>query len=235
MSGSGNRRRVWWQVVLAVVAGGLVAISLVWIWPVLGDRSRLQAWMVRFGPWGPLVSIGLNVIQVLVAPVPGQVVGVLNGYLYGLWPGTLYSMLGLLIGTGLAMGLARRFGRPLVERLVNAEQLDRWDRLADRQGVWFFFLVFLIPSLPDDLVCFVVGLSRLPLPTMLVLAMIGRLPGVFVSCWFGARSVGLPWWAWLVLGCGATAVAGLFWRFRERTEDVLVGLVQRLVGRSQVR
>ena len=84
------------------------------------------------------MSIGLNVAQVLLAPIPGQFVGLLNGYLYGPWLGTFYSMIGLLLGTALAMGLGRWFGRPLVERLVNPAQLARWDQIAVRQGPPFF-------------------------------------------------------------------------------------------------
>jgi len=67
--------------------------------------------------------IGLNVAQVLLAPVPGQFVGLINGYLYGVALNVPYSMI----------GLGRRFARPLVERLAPVEQLERWDDIADRQ------------------------------------------------------------------------------------------------------
>jgi uncharacterized membrane protein YdjX (TVP38/TMEM64 family) len=186
--------------------------------------------VVSFGPWGPLISIGLNVVQVLLAPIPGQFVGLLNGYLYGPWLGTLYSMIGLLLGTALAMGLGRWFGRPLVERLVHPGQLAHWDRIAARQGPPFFFLVFLFPSLPDDVICFVIGLSRLSIVRMLVLAMIGRLPGVFVSCWVGRYATELPWWMWIPLGGTAIALAWVFWRYQAWLEDRMVRLIQRLTG-----
>ncbi|RLC99979.1 MAG: TVP38/TMEM64 family protein [Chloroflexi bacterium] len=200
----------------ALLAGLIVALgAALWIWReplwALFDQDRLREWVTGFGSWGVLVSIALNVAQVLLAPLPGQFVGLLNGYLYGLWLGTFYSMAGLLLGSALAMGLARRFGRPLVERLVNPDQLARWDRLADRQGPFFFFLVFLFPFLPDDLVCFLIGLSPLSIPAMLALAAFGRLPGVFVSCWMGAYATQLPWWAWIPLSGGAAALA---WAFR---------------------
>lgn len=201
----------------SLLAGAAIASgAALWIWrEPLGaffGQARLREWVAGFGSWGVLVSIALNVAQVLLAPLPGQFVGLLNGYLYGLWLGALYGMAGLLLGSALAMGLARRFGRPLVERLVNPDQLARWDRLAGRQGPLFFFLVFLFPLLPDDLICFLIGLSPLSIPSMLVLAALGRLPGLFVSCWVGAYATQLPWWAWIPLGVGAGALAWLFWR-----------------------
>jgi len=200
------------------------------LWALLRDQERVREWVAGFGPWAPLVSVALNTAQVLLAPIPGQFIGVMNGYLYGIWLGTLYSMLGLLIGTMLAMGLARWFGRPLVERLVDPEQLARWDRITHRRGPPFFFLIYLFPSLPDDIVCFLIGLSSLALPRMIVLAMIGRLPGVVISCWVGAYAGELPWWAWIPLGGGAGALAWAFWRYQARLEAGLVGLIHKLAG-----
>jgi uncharacterized membrane protein YdjX (TVP38/TMEM64 family) len=213
----------------------ITVAAAVWIWReplgvLLGDRERLQAWVARLGPWGPLATIGLNVAQVILAPIPGQFVGVMNGYLYGVAAGTLYSMIGLIIGTAAAMILGRRFGRPLVERLLPEDQLTRWDDITAHQGPWFFFLVFLFPFVPDDVTCFLVGLSPLSIPRMLILTTLGRLPGVFVSCWVGARAAALPWWAWIPLGGGAAALAWLFWHYQAELEALMVRLIRWLTG-----
>lgn len=219
-----------------VIAAALVAVGvLVWlswdqVFAFLGDRKGLQAWVDGLGPWGPAATIALNVLQVVVAPIPGQFVGVMNGYLYGVAAGTLYSMIGLAIGTSAAMALARHFGRPLVENLVPRDQLSRWDDISAEQGPWFFFLVFLFPFVPDDVTAFLIGLSPLSLARMLVLVTLGRLPGVFVSCWVGARANDLPLWAWIPLIGGAGGLAWLFWRYRERLEGWVVHRIQRLSG-----
>ena len=235
MTGPRGSGRTWTRA--ALLAALVVALSgALWawhepLWSFFGDQKRIQEWVAGFGPWGPLVSIALNVAQVLLAPLPGQFVGLVNGYLYGVWLGTLYSMVGLVLGTTLAMTLGRWFGRPLVERLVNPERLEHWDRLADRQGPLFFFLVFLFPFVPDDVACFLIGLSPLAIPRMVVLATLGRLPGVFVSCWVGAYATELPWWAWIPLGGGAAGLAWAFWRYRERLERLVMRLIRRLVER----
>ncbi|MDY7077584.1 MAG: VTT domain-containing protein [Chloroflexota bacterium] len=224
------------DIVRAVLVVALVIFAgiVLWywhepLWVFFGDPARIREWVLGFGPWGPLISVALNTAQVLLAPIPGQFVGLANGYLYGVGMGTLYSMVGLLLGTMLAMGLGRWFGRPLVERLVNPETLARWDRIADRQGLLFFFLVFLFPLVPDDVACFLFGLSPLSIPRMLFLAMLGRLPGVFVSCWIGAYATTLPWWAWIPLGGGSAGLAWLFWRYQAWLEGWVVRLIQRIV------
>jgi uncharacterized membrane protein YdjX (TVP38/TMEM64 family) len=234
-----NRQRTVQPVLLAALVIVIVAALWTWrepLWGFFSNRERIQAWVADFGPWGPLASISLNVAQVLLAPVPGQFVGLANGYLYDVWLGTLYSMAGLLIGTTLAMNLGRWFGRPLVERLVDSETLTRWDRLTDRRGPLFFFLVFLFPLLPDDVACFLIGLSSLSIPRMLLLLTPARLPGVFVSCWVGAHATELPWWAWLPLGGGAAALAWLFWRYQSIIEEWMVHFIERigqLAGRAR--
>jgi len=229
----GKRRRWAWPQIVLIAAAAIAAIAALWLWrdrlwPLIADRERLRASVARLGPWGPAATIGLNVLQVILAPIPGQFVGVINGYLYGVAAGTLYSIVGLVIGTGIAMALARRFGRPLVERLTPEPQLTGWDDLSARQGPWFFFLVFLFPFVPDDITAFLIGLSPLSIPRMLVLTTLGRLPGVFVSCWVGARATELPWWAWIPLGGGATSLAWLFWRYQTELEDLMVRLIGRL-------
>jgi uncharacterized membrane protein YdjX (TVP38/TMEM64 family) len=234
-----DRRDYDWTLIRVVLLAALVAVigGVLWywrepLWAFFGDQTRIREWVMELGPWGPLVAIALNVAQVLLAPIPGQFVGLVNGYLYGVWLGVVYSMVGLLLGSTLAMALARWFGRPLVERLVDPAKLTRWDRVADRQGPLFFFLVFLLPLVPDDIACFLIGLSSLSIPRMLVLATLGRLPGVFVSCWVGAYATELPWWAWIPLGGGAAGLAWVFWRYQARLEHLAVSLIQRLVKRK---
>jgi len=219
---------------LTVGALLLVVAGLLWgddLYRLLADRETVRSWVAGFGPWGPVVVISLHALQVLLAPIPGQTVGLVAGYLYGVGLGTLYSLVGVMLGSALAMGLARWFGRPLVVRLVGAERLSRWDRIARRRGPVFFFLAFLLPFLPDDLLCFLVGLTSLPIPYMLVLAAIGRLPGLWVASWVGANATTVPWWGWVGLGIGGAALAFLFARYQARLEQGVLRLIAHISPR----
>lgn len=191
------------------------------------DQERVRAWLTGFGVLAPVISIGLNVAQVLLAPVPGQVIGLANGYLFGVFWGTVYSVVGVMLGSAIAMGLGRWMGRPIVERFVAASRLAGWDALAARRGPVFFFLVFLLPLVPDDIACFAVGLSSLSIPYILTLAAIGRLPGLVVSCWIGASASSVSPLGWALLGIGTLLLAGLVLRYRERVETALLGLAER--------
>jgi len=202
--------------------GGLfVVLAGLGIWALaafLPPREVIAEFVAGLGPWGPVVSVAINIAQVLLAPFPGQIFNVVNAYVYGFWLGTLYSLVGMLLGSWLAMSLARRWGRPLAERLVGAEQLEHWDSRARLRGPLFFFLVFLLPLLPDDLICFVIGLSPLPIGRMLVLCAIGRLPGIFATSWIGAYSSELSPVGLVLLSTVSLALGWLFWHSRQWLE-----------------
>ena len=159
---NGNRRKA--MAILAFLALALATL-LLWRHPLLSffvDQAKVQEFVIGFGLWALLATTLLHVAQVLLAPIPGQVINVVNGYLFGPVWGTIYSMVGAIVGSSLVMFLARRFGRPWAERLIKKETLERLDGYSRRRGALFFFLIFLLPFLPDDVACFLAGLTPLP-------------------------------------------------------------------------
>ncbi len=225
---------VAWLLVLLI---GSVLLATVWRKPILslfGDSARLAAFVQKLGPAGPLAIIALQMAQVIVSPIPGQVVGLASGYLYGSWLGTLYSMIGLMLGTAVAVWLARRWGRPLVERLVGPDTLARVDRFAARLGAPLLFLVFLVPFLPDDAILLVAGLGDVPLPGILFAALVGRLPGVLVSAWLGQGATELTPLQWAVVAAVTILVAAPVYYFRGRIERTAWSLLERISRRRRV-
>jgi uncharacterized membrane protein YdjX (TVP38/TMEM64 family) len=220
-------------VVVAVVIVGLTLPMVLWqdtLMRALADRDQVVAEIRAAGAWGPAVIVGLIIAQTIIAPIPGQVINFVAGYVYGPWLGMAFSWVGLVIGAAIAMLLARYAGRPLVERLVSPRLLDRLDRLARGRGLGFFLLFFLIPGLPDDLLCFVVGLTRLPLRIMLPMAAVARIPGLVGAVWLGAKAESIPPAGWAAISLLGLVVALLFWRYGERIQN---GLLRKLGGNEQ--
>jgi uncharacterized membrane protein YdjX (TVP38/TMEM64 family) len=170
-------------VVAALVAGGELVRSAV---PALTDPAALAAFVHGFGVWAPVAYVLLQAAQVVLAPVPGQVVGFAGGYLFGAVPGTVYSLVGLTLGSAVAFWLARRYGRPWVGRLVGRERMDRFDDVVARDGRVAVFLLFLVPGLPDDALCFVAGLTDIRFPVLVALALVGRAPSTFLVALSGS-------------------------------------------------
>lgn len=194
------------------------------------DPVRLREWVRDWGAWAPLGIIGLQMTQVLIAPIPGHVVGLASGYLFGVVWGTFYSVLGTALGSLIAFVLARTYGRPLVERLLPPETLERLDAGAQHRGLFFFVLLFLLPFLPDDVACLVAGLTPMPIPALMLAVLAGRPPGILVSCWVGANAAGLSTAQWALLIAASVLLALLFLFYEEQLEEGAMNLVERLTS-----
>ncbi len=144
------------------------------------NKTRVNAFVASFGPSAPLVFIALQVLQILFAPFPGEITGFVGGYLFGIGPGFLYSTVGLTLGSLLAFWISRRFGMPFVQRFVGQELMKKFDYLMEHQGAFFSFIFFLIPGLPKDYFCYLLGLSPMHMLTFLVISSVGRIPGTLL-------------------------------------------------------
>ncbi len=161
----------------------LLGIITYYGWPFLSDlynQEKLKKLMIEVGAWAPLLYILLQIAQVVIAPIPGQVVGIMGGYLFGPFWGVIYTLIGATIGFTLIFILARKLGRPFVERFVSKKVIDKFDHLTKDKGVWVFFLIFLLPAFPDDMISFIAGLSRIRIRTLILISVAGRLPGYVV-------------------------------------------------------
>lgn len=226
----------WWIWLLAgLVVAALVAALITWWRPIydfLSDPEQVRTWVEQLGAWGPVAIILLEMTQALLAPIPGQAIEAVSGYLYGPWLGTLYPMIGMVIGSSIIFSLSRRFGRPLVIRLIGKQSMARMDDLVRRGGALFFFLIWLLPFAPDDLACVAAGLTPMPFRQFLILMTLGRLPGVFVSVLVGANVSRIkPVW-WVVLFVGMALAAVVFWRWGDRIQEAVLGYIERLSSRS---
>lgn len=143
-------------------------------------KESILAFVASFGPCAPIVFMGLQVLQVLIAPIPGELTGFVGGYFFGVGEGFLFSTVGLTLGSWIAFFISRRFGLPFVRRFVAKEMMDRFDYLMEHKGAFFSFIFFLIPGLPKDYFCYLLGLSPMHVMTFLVISTVGRVPGTLV-------------------------------------------------------
>lgn len=184
-------------------------------WDVV--RENLSSMFESYGATQVYVFLTIQVLQVLFAPIPGQVLGLLGGYLFGFWSGLGLTMIGLGTGSWLAIGVGRLFGVQIVRRFLPPSVLSKFDDLISEGGLWNFFLLFLLPALPDDAICFMAGLTRLPIWQLLLVCLLGRLPGMAVLTFVGA-SVGTNMVIANVVLAVALIAACLLWIFDEEVE-----------------
>ncbi len=141
------------------------------------DRQRLTEFLNSLGIFSYIGFIVLQVFQVIAAPIPGEATGFLGGFLYGIPLGIFLSTAGLTIGSWLAFTLSKTFGRPLVEKVIREETIERYDYLLHSKGLVLIFLLFLFPGFPKDYLSYILGLGHISTRVFLIVSSTGRLLG----------------------------------------------------------
>ncbi len=151
------------------------------------DKKFLKSTLKQWGLLAPILFMSLQALQVVVSPIPGEATGFLGGYLFGEWLGLLYSTIGLTVGSVAAFGIGRWLGERYVRNLVSKETWAKLGFIVEAEGAILCFIVYLIPGLPKDIVCYLFGISPMPLWVFAVVSGLGRIPGTWVLSAQGAH------------------------------------------------
>jgi uncharacterized membrane protein YdjX (TVP38/TMEM64 family) len=164
---------------------------------IITDQQAVSAYLQSYGSLGPIVLFILLVVQVFAAFIPGHALMVTAGYVYGTL-GLGIVLASTIFGSQVAFLIARRHGRDLIYKLASPETIERWDKVAQHQGILFYFFSFVLPIFPNDLMCYVAGLSTISARRFLVANILGRTCcAVFVTL-IGIYGMKPPAWFWVV-------------------------------------
>ncbi len=133
------------------------------------------------------VYLGAELLQILISILPGQVFQFAAGYLFGFIPGLIYTAIGAVIGTIVTFCLARVLGTDAVHLMLGKERTDHFIRLLNsRKAYLITFLIYLIPGVPKDTVCYIAGVSEMKMIPFVIISVVGRMPAMAASIVFGA-------------------------------------------------
>lgn len=194
------------------------------------EEEGLKAYVLQYGALAPLVFFVLQVIQVIVSPIPGQITLAVGGSLFGLSRGLLLNFSAIIVGSIIAFLLARVFGKPLVVKFVGVDIFNRYARYFNSKYIISLFLVFLFPFFPDDALCFLAGISTLPFSIFLLLIMLGRFPGVLIATLVGAKLINLTPAAWVMIGVFFALLLVLVIKYHQKIENWLYHRILREEG-----
>jgi uncharacterized membrane protein YdjX (TVP38/TMEM64 family) len=209
-------------------AGGLALVGLGWWLATSGrpvfdlvvelyrDRDFLEDCLQRSGIWAPLIFIGIQALQVIVSPIPGEVIGFLGGYLFGEALGFVYSTIGLTIGTLTAFAVGRWLGSPFVRRVVSPRTWARVGFLARTEGAILCLVIYTIPGFPKDIVSYLFGVAPISFWVFAALSTVGRIPGTWVLSTQGAKTAGGHYAELAVLTAVVAITALPLYLFRDR-------------------
>jgi uncharacterized membrane protein YdjX (TVP38/TMEM64 family) len=171
-----------------------------------GDAEALRAYLRSFGHWAPVVSLLLMIAQALLAPVPGFLITVANGLVFGVFWGSLLSLAGQALAAAICFWLARALGRGPVETLAGRLGLASADRWFDRWGARGVLLARLMPGVSFDAVSYAAGLTRMRFGRFAAVTIIGAAPQAVLYAYLGGAA---PQYTWALLAMTAVVIGAV--------------------------
>lgn len=191
------------------------------------EPERFRAWVDEQGILAPIAFLGMLVLQIVVAVIPGEPLEIAAGYAFGAVEGTLLCLFGAFLGRVAVFLLVRKLGARAVDVFFPLDKLNELKFLQNKRRLtlWVFFLFFL-PGTPKDVLCYVVGLTDLPLRSWLIISAIAPLPSIVTST-IGGDALGMGDYGFALLVFAVTIVISglgllayhLICRTKERSES----------------
>ena len=212
---------------LAALAGGGLFLYHSGFFAACASPETLEAYILRFSPYAHVVFFLIQLLSVVLAPIPSNISALAGGMLFGLWPAFLLTMAAVVGGSILVFVLARSLGQSFADRLVNQKLSEKYRRLLHTKTTPFLVLAFLFPYFPDDILCVLAGLTPISFRRFLVILLFTRPWGLLFASALGGAALDIPLYGLLLLGAGGILIFFLGMKYGDRLEEAILARLHR--------
>jgi len=191
-----NKKSVtlFWIIITLIPVLGL-------IWSVISPndfqfwQEIARTWIDKFGGFGPLIFVFIQILQVIITPLSHYTVGAIGGYLYGPYLGGILNYIGRVFGHYVAFLIARKYGRNFIKKHLDETTIIKYDRIFSGENEnkrggslqsLLLFLIYFLPLFPDDEISYLVGTSNMSKKPFLLANIFGHLGGAFSLAYLGS-------------------------------------------------
>lgn len=187
---------VLYAILLAILLVVATILSLPLI-KMLGNeagRTAIKEYIDSMGMGGIFLMLGIQLLQIIIAVIPGEPIEVLAGVLYGSWGGFFICMAGILLGQAIIFFAVKKFGRPLVRLFFKEEEVTKYKFLNNEKKLeTTLFILYFIPGTPKDILGYVAGLTKIDIGRFLFISVLARIPSVLSSTVAGSHIASGNW------------------------------------------
>lgn len=152
------------------------------------DPKKIKNIIISYGKYSTIAFAALQFLQVVVFFIPGEIVQIAGGYIFGTLNGMLISLVGVILGTLFGYCVAHYFGKPLLDKIIDKKSMNYFERILNYGKIDFVvFLLYIIPGVPKDALSYICGISKIKLKRFMIISTIGRIPGMVISSYFGSN------------------------------------------------
>lgn len=215
-----NRLLIFLSAVLLL--GGAIVLWRTGFFQAMSSLAAMRDYIDRLAPYSHLAYFLIQLLSVILAPIPSNITALAGAMLFGTWPAFLLTTAAVCAGSMLVFALAKVLGRSFADQLVSQTISARYLDVIRRKRDVFLFLAFLFPFFPDDLLCILAGLTDLPSGRFFLMVLLARPWGLLAACALGGSALSLPLWAMLLLGAGGLALFLIVLKYGDKWEAALL-------------
>lgn len=186
------------------------------------SAETIRDWVEQYTPWSEAVFFGLQLMSVIIAPIPSNVTAAAGGLLFGFPKGFLLTIAAVVLGSCTTFSLARLWGQKFAQSFVNKKLSARYLNLIQRKRDVFLALVFLFPFFPDDIICILAGLTDIPVRRFVIIVCLSRPWGLLVASALGGSAFAIPTGLIPVVALALAALFYLGLKYGDRVEAAVL-------------
>lgn len=197
-------KEVWYKSALSALILILFALIILFVlqrtdfFNVIQNESSLQEYIASKGAWMPVVYTVLQYLQVVILPIPSVVSTVAGVALFGPFQTMIYSLIGVLLGSFTGFIIGKKLGNKAVAWMIGKDTMEKWQKKIKGKDYLLLTLMFVLPVFPDDVLCFVAGLSTMTLKYFSVMIVVSRVLQISITCYSIDLIPFTTWWGLLI-------------------------------------
>ena len=207
---------------LLIIGGILLWLKYSGILYYFSSYEALEAYLNSAESGGPLIYFVLQVLQVIIAPVPGNITTLAGSAVFGFWKGFFLSFAGVLAGSSVGFLMGRVCGRPLVSLFAKEATIDKYLVTFASKQQFMLLVFFILPFFPDDVLCILAGITSIGWPFFLIASVLGRPWGLMVSAFIGSGALSMPIWVYVVGAIAGVALLVIAFRYGPKLNERVI-------------
>ena len=210
--------RVCLAATVLLLAGGVWGLYQSGFFAACTSQQALQDYIARRAPYAQLWFFVLQLLSVVLAPIPSNITALAGGVLFGMWTAFLLTWAAVFLGSLLVFWLARVLGRSFADRVVSCRLSEKYQSVIRSKTTVFLVLAFLFPYFPDDVLCILAGVTDISFRRFALIVLVTRPWGLLVASALGGSSLNVPLWGLIALGAMGLALFVLGMKYGDRME-----------------
>lgn len=191
--------------------------------------TEFKNFISNLGFWGVFIYILIQILQVVFLPIPASIICIVGSLIFGPILGGMYCCIGVVIGSLISYGIGKLYGYKLVSWIIGIDNTDKYSQILRKRGGSFLAIAFLMPMFPDDILCFIAGITQMPTKTFTLITLITRPIGVICMAIFGSGYIipfsGWGVYVWLAILLLAIVFMLIIYKWQDKFQDIILNKV----------